>query len=178
MVAQGRSASCEATNGILRCNELHYTGKGFGDQVDQFEALFSKQANRRSSLRHLPERLLRPGPVREFIERLSGLDAEMAERARAAAAKGGRLVCRARVAPGVASVRLEVVPAEQPVARTRGTENLLVIRSRWYADHPIVIQGPGAGREVTATGLMTDLVAAAGRVAHRAGQGRRRGSQG
>ena len=124
----------------------------------------------------LPERLLQPGSVREFIERLSGLDAEMAERTRAAAAQGGRLVCRARVAPGAASVRLEVVPAEQPVARTRGTENLLVIRSRWYADHPIVIQGPGAGPEVTAAGLMTDLVAAAGRVANRAGQGRRRAS--
>lgn len=124
----------------------------------------------------LPERLLRPGPVREFIERLFGLDAEMAERARAAAAEGGRLVCLARVAPGTASVRLEVVPAEQPAARTRGTENLLVIRSRWYADHPIVIQGPGAGPEVTAAGLMTDLVVAAGRVASRAGQGRRRAS--
>ena len=124
----------------------------------------------------LPERLLQPGPVREFIERLSGLDAEMAERSRAATAQGGRLVCLARVAQGVASVRLEVVPEDQPAARTRGTENLLVIRSRWYADHPMVIQGPGAGPEVTAAGLMTDLVAAAGRVAGRAGQGQRRTS--
>ena len=124
----------------------------------------------------LPERLLRAGPVHEFIGRLSGLDGEMAERTRAAAAEGGRLVCVARVAPGSASVRLEVMPAEQPVARTRGTENLLVIRSRWYADHPMVIQGPGAGPEVTAAGLMTDLVAAAGRVAGRAGQGQRRTS--
>ena len=124
----------------------------------------------------LPERFLQPGSVREFIERLSGLDAEKAERTRAAAAKGGRLVCLARVAPGAASVRLEALPPEQPAARTRGTENLLVIRSRWYADHPIVIQGPGAGPEVTAAGLMTDLVAAAGRVANRAGQGRRQAS--
>ena len=124
----------------------------------------------------LPAGLLEPGPVPEFIERLSRIDAEMAERTRAAAAEGGRLVCLARVSPGAASVRLEVVPADQPAARTRGTENLLVIRSRWYADHPIVIQGPGAGPEVTAAGLMTDLVAAAGRVAHRAGQGRRRAS--
>ena len=122
----------------------------------------------------LPERLLQPGPVGDFIERLSELDADMAGRTRAAAAQGGRLVCLARVAQGAASVRLEVVPAEQPAARTRGTENLLVIRSRWYADHPMVIQGPGAGPEVTAAGLMTDLVAAAGRVAGRAGQGRRR----
>ena len=119
----------------------------------------------------LPERLLQPGPVRDFVERLSELDAEMADRTRAAAAQGGRLVCLARVAQGAASVRLEVVPADQPAARTRGTENLLVIRSRWYADHPMVIQGPGAGPEVTAAGLMTDLVAAAGRVA---GQGQRR----
>ena len=124
----------------------------------------------------LPERLLRPGPVREFIERLSELDAEMAERTRAAAAQGGRLVCLARVARDAASVRLEVVPADRPAARTRGTENLLVIRSRWYADHPMVIQGPGAGPEVTAAGLMTDLVTAAGRVAGQAGRDRRRSS--
>ena len=116
----------------------------------------------------LPEDLLQPGPVRDFIERLPEVDAAMAERTRAATAQGGRLVCLARVAQGAASVRLEVVPAEQPVARTRGTENLLVVRSRWYADHPMVIQGPGAGPEVTAAGLMTDLVAAAGRVAGRA----------
>ena len=124
----------------------------------------------------LPERFLQPGSVREFIERLSGLDAEMAERTRAAAAQGRRLVCLARVAPGAAAVRLEAMPAQQPAARIRGTENLLVIRSRWYADHPMVIQGPGAGPEVTAAGLMTDLVGAAGRVANRAGQDRRRTS--
>ena len=122
----------------------------------------------------LPEGLLQPGPVRDFVERLPEVDAAMAERTRAAAAQGGRLVCLARVAQGAASVRLEVVPADRPAARTRGTENLLVIRSRWYADHPMVIQGPGAGPEVTAAGLMTDLVAAAGRVAGRAGQGQRR----
>ena len=62
-------------------------------------------------------------------------------------------------------------PPTGPVARIRGTENLLVVRSAWYAEHPILIQGPGAGPEVTAAGLMTDLVAAAGRVANGAGRG-------
>ena len=40
-----------------------------------------------------------------------------------------------------------------------------------YSEHPILIQGPGAGPKVTAAGLMTDLVAAAERVAAGTGVG-------
>ena len=114
----------------------------------------------------LPERLLETGSVEEFMDRLPEVDEEMAARSRAARDRGARLVCVARVQGGEASVRLEVVPADRPTARIGGTENVLVIRSDWYAEHPILIQGPGAGPEVTAAGLMTDLVAAAGRVAN------------
>ena len=119
----------------------------------------------------LPAHLLRDGPVGDFMARLPELDAEMAERSRAARGKGTRLVCVARAGADGASVRLEAVSPDRPVARIRGTENLLVVRSAWYAEHPILIQGPGAGPEVTAAGLMTDLVAAAGRVANGAGRG-------
>ena len=118
----------------------------------------------------LPERLLGAGSVEEFMARLSEFDEEMAERSQAARDKGARLVCVARVQDGAASVRLEAVPSDRPAARIRGTENLLVIHSEWYAEHPILIQGPGAGPEVTAAGLMTDLVSAAGRVANGAGK--------
>ncbi len=37
-------------------------------------------------------------------------------------------------------------------------DNIFIIESEWYSDNPLVIQGPGAGREVTAAGVLTDLI--------------------
>ena len=36
-------------------------------------------------------------------------------------------------------------------------DNIFVITSKWYHDNPLVIQGPGAGKEVTAAGIHSDL---------------------
>ena len=121
----------------------------------------------------LPERFLAAGSVDAFMALVPELDEEMAERSRAARDRGARLVCVARIEDGEASARLEVVPSDRPAARISGTENVLVIRSEWYAEHPILIQGPGAGPRVTAAGLMTDLVTAAVRVANGPGKARR-----
>jgi aspartokinase/homoserine dehydrogenase 2 len=36
-------------------------------------------------------------------------------------------------------------------------DNIFVIKSVWYEQNPLVIQGPGAGKEVTAAGIHSDL---------------------
>ncbi|HLV48575.1 MAG TPA: bifunctional aspartate kinase/homoserine dehydrogenase II, partial [Aliidiomarina sp.] len=36
-------------------------------------------------------------------------------------------------------------------------ENIFVIFSEWYNDMPLVISGPGAGKQVTAGGVQSDL---------------------
>ncbi len=114
----------------------------------------------------LSARLLEAPSVEAFMAELSELDAEFSDRSREAREKGCRLACVARIDPSDASVSLELVPAERPTARILGTENVLEIRSERYSEHPILIQGPGAGPKVTASGLMTDLVGAAERVTH------------
>ncbi len=114
----------------------------------------------------LPEDLLRAPSVDAFMAALPGLDAEIADRSAKARESGCRLACVARIDQSGATVSLDVVPADRPTARIGGTENILEIWSQRYSEHPILIQGPGAGPKVTAAGLMTDLVAAGERVTH------------
>ena len=56
---------------------------------------------------------------------------------------------------------LEAVEAGSPLGRLRGTDNQIALYTRRYAENPLVVTGPGAGAEVTAAGVLNDLVAIA-----------------
>lgn len=86
------------------------------------------------------------------------LDALLRRLHRNAAAKGAQLRYIARLQNGRASVRLETLDATHPLASGAGTDNKLAIWSDRYRDQPLVIQGPGAGAEVTAAGLLDDAL--------------------
>jgi aspartokinase/homoserine dehydrogenase 2 len=59
-----------------------------------------------------------------------------------------------------AQVSLEVLPNDDAFANLTPCDNIFQISSRWYQDNPLIIRGPGAGRDVTAGGLHSDLVKA------------------
>ena len=89
----------------------------------------------------------------------AGLDEAHAQ----AAASGGvaryvaRLDC---VADGTATARagLEVLPGDDALAAGSGTDNRVAIRSDRYPRQPLLIQGPGAGADVTAAALLDDAL--------------------
>lgn len=63
--------------------------------------------------------------------------------------EGGRV--RARVG-------VESLPAEHPLVPGTGTDNRVAIWCDRYDTQPLLIQGPGAGAEVTAAALLDDVV--------------------
>jgi homoserine dehydrogenase len=69
-----------------------------------------------------------------------------------------RLDCRAAGAVA-ARVGLESLPAGHPLAGGAGTDNRVAIWSDRYREQPLLIQGPGAGAEVTAAALLDDVLA-------------------
>ncbi|WP_342315962.1 homoserine dehydrogenase [Lysobacter sp. FW306-1B-D06B] len=89
---------------------------------------------------------------------LPALDAPLRERYAQAYKRGERLRFIARLQDGRASVGLESLPADHPLAGGAGTDNRVAIWSDRYAVQPLVIQGPGAGAEVTAAGLLDDVL--------------------
>jgi aspartokinase/homoserine dehydrogenase 1 len=112
-----------------------------------------------------PESLVRRGASLSVEKWLAGLardDAWWAERADAARGAGATLRYVASVTPAGIEVGLRAVPRESPLGQLRGAANQLVITSDRYHDSPLVITGPGAGPEVTATGVLADLRGLAG----------------
>jgi homoserine dehydrogenase len=55
-------------------------------------------------------------------------------------------------------VKLVSEPKNSPLGQLRGADNLIEIYTQSYGEIPIVIQGAGAGRAVTARGVLTDIL--------------------
>ncbi len=69
-----------------------------------------------------------------------------------------------------AKVSLEVLPQSDAFANLTPCDNIFQISSHWYQDNPLIIRGPGAGRDVTAGGLHSDLVKICQQLAHKQSQ--------
>lgn len=93
-------------------------------------------------------------PVAEFMNRLEELDEGM--RARVATAVGQQQVLRyvARVTPQSGAVSLQALPATSPLANMK----YISFRSGLYHDEPLLIGGKGAGVEMTAAGVLGDML--------------------
>ncbi len=98
---------------------------------------------------------------------LPQLDAPLRERFAIARKNSEKLRFIARLehadkGAGKARVGLESLPDDHPLASGAGTDNKVAIWSDRYRAQPLVIQGPGAGAEVTAAGLLDDVLRIAG----------------
>ena len=104
---------------------------------------------------------LRALDVESFLMRLEELDAPIAARLAAARARGCVLRFLARLNQrGLARVGLVEVPIAHPAARLCGTDNQFALTTMRYHAQPLVIQGPGAGPEITAQALLGDVLEA------------------
>ncbi|HEU4774706.1 MAG TPA: homoserine dehydrogenase [Lysobacter sp.] len=110
----------------------------------------------------VPEALA--GVAREQVDAvLPALDAPLRARFAAARKRGEVLRFIARLdnadrGRGNARVGLESLPEDHPLAGGAGTDNKVAIWSDRYQQQPLVIQGPGAGADVTAAGLLDDAL--------------------
>ncbi len=66
-----------------------------------------------------------------------------------------------------AQVGLEVLPQSHAFSSLTPCDNIFQISSQWYQENPLIIRGPGAGRDVTAGGLHSDLVNICQQLVHR-----------
>ena len=57
-----------------------------------------------------------------------------------------------------ASISLQAVDKDNPFYFLSGSDNMLVFTTERYKERPLVIQGPGAGAEVTAAGVFAEII--------------------
>ncbi len=94
----------------------------------------------------------------EVWARLPELDASWTRAVEEAHSKGETLRYGFRLEPERAVVSTLSVSRESALGRLQGTNQLVEVYSRWYAENPLVIQGRGAGVEATAAGVLSDMV--------------------
>lgn len=97
--------------------------------------------------------------VPDFLDQLAEHDEVMAQRLASAQASGKVLRYVAALdADGEASVSLQSMGSDHPFAHLALTDNIVAFRTERYRDNPLIVQGPGAGPEVTAGGVFADLL--------------------
>lgn len=96
----------------------------------------------------------------EFLERLPEFDGQMEKVKADAEAEGKvvRFVGSIDVGAGKVQVGLEKFDRSHPIAALKGSDNIISFYTKRYGSNPLIIQGAGAGGEVTAMGVTSDLL--------------------
>jgi len=136
-----------------------------GMDVARKTIILAREAGLTLELADIPVRSLVPagleaGSVDDFMARLAEHDEAMGALVAEADANDQvlRYVGHLDVAGGRASVDLARFERDHPFARINLTDNIVQYETRRYSENPLIIQGPGAGPEVTAGGVFADLL--------------------
>jgi aspartokinase/homoserine dehydrogenase 1 len=154
---------------VRRARELGYTEPDPRDDLSGLDVarklvILAREAGWRTSLADVAVEGLVPAAlarvsVQEFLERAGELDAPLGERLERARRAGCVLRYVARLSQdGEARVGLAELPADHAFAHGRLTDNVVQFTTDRYRENPLVVQGPGAGPEVTAGGLFADVL--------------------
>jgi bifunctional aspartokinase / homoserine dehydrogenase 1 len=102
---------------------------------------------------------LETASAEEFMSRLPRHDESMQQRFEAARTRGKVMRYVGKIsAEGAAVVGVAELDAKHAFANIALTDNVVRFATRRYCDNPLIVQGPGAGPEVTAGGVFADLL--------------------
>ena len=108
----------------------------------------------------IPDELFRC-PMEEFWQKLPSLDAEFEARRQRLETKHMRLRFVASMDHGKCSVGLREVDSSHSFYVLDGSNNIIRLTTERYNRHPMLIQGYGAGADVTAAGVFADIMSVA-----------------
>ncbi len=106
----------------------------------------------------ISKEVLSNGSLETFYKSLYEVDKVFEKRRREAESKNEKLKFIAEYKEGRAKIGIKSVGVESPFYNLKLTDNMIVIKSKYYSANPLIIQGPGAGIEVTAAAVFADLI--------------------
>ncbi|MBT8088167.1 MAG: bifunctional aspartate kinase/homoserine dehydrogenase I [Gammaproteobacteria bacterium] len=154
---------------VLAARESGYTEPDPRDDLSGMDVarkltILARELGQSFEIGEFPVESLVPEPLRdvsssEFLERLHEFDGNVQALYERAAAKKKKLRYVARLgADSSAAVGLEMVDDQHPFSNINLTDNIVQFETERYSANPLVVQGPGAGPDVTAGGVFGDLL--------------------
>lgn len=101
------------------------------------------------------------GSLEDFWKKLPELDADFEARRQVLSAEGKRWRFVAKMENGEMSVGLQAVDSRHPFYGLEGSNNIVLLTTERYHEYPMLIQGYGAGAEVTAAGVFANIMSTA-----------------
>ncbi len=98
------------------------------------------------------------GSLKEFWKIIGSFDVDFEQKRRKLEERGKKWRYVAGLKNGKASVQLAEVDSEHPLYALEGSNNIIMITTERYREHPMIIKGYGAGAEVTAAGIFADVI--------------------
>lgn len=93
-----------------------------------------------------------------FFEKYKSYDGKMQKMLQEARQNGKVLRYVCSLENGKASAKVMSVPANSPLGSIRETDNIIAFITEYYNKTPIVIQGAGAGIDVTSMAVLSDII--------------------
>lgn len=137
-----------------------------GMDVARKLVILAREAGFRLELEDVTVESLIPAALREvasvdaFMQALPDFDLAWQQRLEEARIEDKVLRYIASYSNGQARVALEAVGKEHPFFSTSGSDNMFCFYTSFYPATPLTIRGPGAGAEVTAAGVLGDILKA------------------
>jgi bifunctional aspartokinase / homoserine dehydrogenase 1 len=135
-----------------------------GNDVARKLLILARQIGLKMDMNNITVESLVPQPLRsgtfskEFFNRYAKYDDAMKRRLEAAQARGSVLRYVGVLKGNKASAGILEVPKNHMLASTKGSDNIIAFTTQRYSKTPLVVQGPGAGADVTAMGVFSDLL--------------------
>jgi aspartokinase/homoserine dehydrogenase 1 len=109
----------------------------------------------------MPSETLKPEHWNELLLNLQQLDERFEEERMKLAKQNKRWRYMATLDQGNVATGLEEIDSTHPAYHLKGTDNIILLWTDRYALRPLVIAGAGAGPDVTASGVLADVISIA-----------------
>lgn len=162
--AQGSSFA----DSVLSAYDLGYTEPDPRDDLNGMDVArkfvcLAREIGLETELEQVSLLNLVPEPLRdiskeEFLKQLPKYQEEINQYLKELLAGQANIAYVGLIEDGQVSVSLKAYSANHPFANIHGTDNIIQIQSRRYDKQPLIIQGPGAGLDVTAAGVFADFL--------------------
>ncbi|KAF7837050.1 bifunctional aspartokinase/homoserine dehydrogenase 1, chloroplastic-like [Senna tora] len=137
-----------------------------GTDVARKVIILARESGVKLELSDIPVESLVPEPLRasasaqEFMQQLPKFDEDMAKKQQEADNAGEvlRYVGVVDVANEKGVVELRRYKKDHPFAQLSGSDNIIAFTTRRYQNQPLIVRGPGAGAQVTAGGVFSDIL--------------------
>ena len=98
------------------------------------------------------------GSPEDFWKKVEALDADFETQRKELAAQNKKWRFIATLSNGEMSIGLQSVDSKHPAYELEGSNNIIILTTARYFELPMLIQGYGAGAEVTAAGVFADVL--------------------